>query len=95
MSVEREFGGVDETGERLLEYLFDTQCAMPPAVLAWNLSERGAEVSRRAVARRLRRLERVGLVERACEERGYYRIDDDGVAYLASTLDEAALRASE
>ncbi len=95
MSVERESAEIDETSERLLEYLFETRSAIPPAVLAWNLSERGEEVSRRAVARRLRRLERAGLVERACADRGYYRVGDDGLAYLAGTLNEASLRETQ
>ena len=94
MSVEREFSGVDETDERLLEYLFDTRSDLPPGVIAWNLSRRGAEVAETGVERRLDRLERVGLVERADADRSrnYYRVTDDGVAYLAGLLGGEALR---
>lgn len=92
VSVERQPASVDETDERVLEYLFEKRSDLPPAVVAWNLSRRGATVSPEAVGRRLRRLERAGLVEGVDEGRGYYRIDEIGVAYLAGTLDESALR---
>lgn len=90
MSVERERPAVDATGERALGYLFETRSDLPPAAIAWNLSRRGPDVSERAVARRLRRLERAGLVERV-DGRDYYRVADDGVAYLAGLLDRPAL----
>ena len=102
MSLERELGreregefeGPDETDERVLRYLFDTRSALPPAAIAWNLSEarEGAAVTEAAVARRLDRLERAGLVERvdADRERDYYRVTDHGVAYLGGLFDPAA-----
>ena len=90
MNVERERErsgefGMDETDERALESLFETRSALPPAI-AWNVSD---EVSATQVERRLRRLERVGLVERAGadRERDYYRVTEDGVAYLAGLFD--------
>lgn len=92
MSVEQEFAGVDATGERVLEYLFETRSDLPPPVVAWNLSRRGEDASEEAVAGRLQRFERAELVERVGEGREYYRIDDDGIAYLAGILDGAARR---
>ena len=91
MSLERE-RKFEEPDERLLQYLFDTQSALPPPAIAWNLP--GDGVSAVGVERRLTRLERAGLVERAGvdreQKRDYYRITDDGVAYLGGLFDPAA-----
>ena len=89
-----EFEPPDETGDRVLEYLFDTGSALPAPAIAWNLSgeREGAAETDAEIARRLARLERAGLVERvdAGRERPYYRVTRDGVAYLGGLFDPAA-----
>ena len=101
MNVEREgreregaFEWPDETDERVLEYLFDTRSALPPPAIAWNFSgtREEAAATDAEIERRLARLERAGLVERAGagRERNYYRITHDGVAYLGGLFDPAA-----
>ena len=91
---ERKFEILDETADRVLQYLFETRSALPPPAIAWNLSEtrEGVAATEAEVERRLDRLERAGLVERVGvdREQEYYRVTDDGVAYLGGLFDPGA-----
>ena len=67
----------------ILEILQESGLELPPAVISHNV----VGVSHPTVKRRLPILKEHGLVEKADEKRGYYRITDRGRAYLAGELD--------
>jgi len=71
----------------ILEMFEESDLTMPPAVVSYNLDG----VSHVTVKRRLRKLAEHGLLEKAEEKRGYYRITNRGRAYLAGDLSEADL----
>ncbi len=62
----------------LLEFFGETGITMPPAVVSYNIDG----VSHPTVKRRLLVSEDHGLLQKADENRGYYRITDRGRAYL-------------
>ncbi|OYR80253.1 MarR family transcriptional regulator [Halorubrum sp. E3] len=71
---------MNQTDDRVLELLAESDLILTPAVIAKNL-----EYTRNWVSRRIGRLEDAGLVEPV--DSGYYRITDRGRAYLAGELD--------
>lgn len=66
--------------DRILEMLASSGLVLSPSIIAYNLDR-----SREGVAKRIRKLERHGLIER--ETRGKYRITSEGRAYLDGDLD--------
>ena len=66
----------------ILELLDESDLDLPPAVISHNVDG----VSHPTVKRRLPILDEHGLVEKASEKRGYYRITERGRAYLAGNL---------
>ncbi|WP_165383945.1 transcriptional regulator [Natrinema altunense] len=75
------------TDERILEIL-ESGLLLSPQVIAKNIDK-----SRVHVNRRLSVLADYGMVTRV--ERGYYEIDDLGVAYLEGQLDADDLEATD
>ena len=67
----------------ILELLEESGLELPPAVISHNIDG----ISHPTVKRRLPVLQDHGLVKKISEKRGYYRITDDGRAYLAGELD--------
>lgn len=71
----------------ILELLEESGLEIPPAVISHNIDG----ISHPTVKRRLPVLEDHGLVAKAPEKRGYYRITDHGRDYLAGELDASDL----
>ena len=71
---------MNQTDDRILELLDESDLILTPAVMARNL-----DYTRNWVSRRVGKLESAGLVEPI--DSGYYRISDLGRAYLAGDLD--------
>jgi|AntRauMinimDraft_4_1070384.scaffolds.fasta_scaffold12573_2 Mn-dependent DtxR family transcriptional regulator len=71
---------MNQTDDRILELLDESDLILTPAVMARNL-----DYTRNWVSRRVGKLESAGLVEPI--DSGYYRISDRGRAYLAGDLD--------
>lgn len=65
-----------------LRLLAESDLALSPALLHFNLRERGAIISLPTVQRHLQELAGEGLVERVEESKGYYRITEAGRAHL-------------
>ncbi|MFB6172607.1 MAG: winged-helix domain-containing protein [Haloarculaceae archaeon] len=74
---------VDGASGEILELLATADLALPPTAIAVNLERRGVDVSRRTVQRRLAELRDQGLVEKALDEKGYYRTTERGRAFVA------------
>jgi predicted transcriptional regulator len=70
--------------DRILEMLDSSGLVLSPSIIAYNLDR-----SREGVAKRIRKLERHGLIHR--ETRGKYRITEEGTAYLNGELDVSSL----
>jgi predicted transcriptional regulator len=70
--------------DRILEALSSSEMILSPAVIAINIDK-----SRDEVNRRLSELVDYRFVERV--KRGYYRITEDGCAYLRGDLDASEL----
>lgn len=70
---------MNQTDDRILDLLEESELKLSPAVLAKNL-----ESSRSWVSRRLNRLVEAGLLSVA--EVSYYRITEKGRAYLSGDL---------
>lgn len=80
----------------ILEYLQETESALPPAVVAFNLDWQDlASPAHSTVKRRLRVLEDHCLVIQVEERSGYYAISEKGRKYLAGDLTLAELEADE
>lgn len=79
---------MNQTDDRILELLAESDLALSPAVVAVNL-----DYSRNWVSRRMGLLQDADLIETA--EGSYYRITDRGRAYLAGDLDADELEADE
>ncbi|WP_135855251.1 hypothetical protein [Halorussus salinus] len=80
----------------ILEFLADTNAALPPAVVAFNLEWQNiVSPAYSTVKRRMRKLTTHGLLEKVDQEAGYYAITDKGRAYLAGDLDAEALENDE
>ncbi|MDZ5810073.1 winged helix-turn-helix domain-containing protein [Halorubrum sp. AD140] len=71
---------MNQTDDRVLELLAESDLILTPAVIAKNL-----EYTRNWVSRRIGKLDDAGLVEQV--DSGYYRISDRGRAYLGGELD--------
>ena len=76
---------MNQTDDRILETLDESDLILTPAVLAKNL-----EYSRSWVSERISKLRETGLVENV--DGSYYRITDQGRAYLAGELDAEELK---
>lgn len=75
---------MNQTDDRILEALSESNMMLTPAVLAKNL-----DYSRTWVSNRLQKLVDVGLVDNP--ERSYYQITEKGRKYLSGDLDAEAL----
>ncbi len=75
---------MNQTDDRILELLDESDLALTPAVMAQNL-----DYTRNWVSRRVNKLEKAGLVDSI--ESGYYRITDRGRRYLMGEIDAAEL----
>lgn len=75
-----------KSDDAILELLFETDIALPPAVISFNI-----EVSHPTVRRRLPKLLEHDLVRKADEDKGYYEITEKGRKYLAGDLDASEL----
>ena len=71
---------MNQTDDRVLELLAESDLILTPAVIAKNL-----DYTRNWVSRRIGKLGDVGLVEPV--DSGYYRITDRGRAYLVGEID--------
>jgi DNA-binding HxlR family transcriptional regulator len=62
--------------------------SLPPTAVWQNLVEELNLVDRssKTISRRMTRLEKMGLLKKTDEKRGYYRFTDKGEAYLAGNL---------
>lgn len=76
------------TDDYILEVL-DSGLGLTPAVIAWNIDK-----GRTTVQKRLTPLASAGLIERV-DEKGYYKLTDDGRAYLEGDLDADDLEPAE
>ncbi|WP_424013664.1 winged helix-turn-helix transcriptional regulator [Halorubrum xinjiangense] len=70
---------MNQTDDRVLELLDESDLILTPAVIAKNL-----DYTRNWISRRVGKLEKAGLIE--SEGSGYYRISDRGRAYLTGNL---------
>jgi predicted transcriptional regulator len=70
---------MNQTDDRILELLDESELILTPAVIAVNL-----EYNRSWISRRISKLVDAGLVEAVND--GYYRITDHGQAYLDGEL---------
>ena len=71
---------MNQTDDRILELLAESDLILTPAVIGKNL-----EYTRNWVSRRIGKLEDASLVEPV--DPGYYRITDRGRAYLSGEID--------
>ena len=76
------------TDDYILETL-ESGLGLTPAVIAWNIDK-----GRSTVQKRLTPLASAGLIEKV-DEKGYYRLTDDGRAYLNGDLDADDLEPNE
>jgi Mn-dependent DtxR family transcriptional regulator len=87
------------TDDSILEFYLeqDEQLALPPTAVFVNLHDvyRTVEKSRDTVARRMRKLERAGLLEKVDDSRGYYSLTSKGRSYLSGELDAEDLQLEE
>lgn len=73
--------------EPILEFLEESNAALPPAVVEFNLDYKGiTSPAYSTVKRRMRKLEEHGFLRRVEGKSGYYVISDRGSAYLAGEL---------
>ncbi|WP_323190774.1 transcriptional regulator [Halostella sp. PRR32] len=82
---------MNEVDDSILEFFNSQgdQVSLPPTAVWYNLAEifEVTDKSRDTVARRMRGLDKAGLLEKVDEQRGYYRITDKGGAYLSGDID--------
>jgi len=71
---------MNQTDDRILELLDESDLILSPSVIAKNL-----EYTRNWISKRLSLLVNAGLIEQVDE--GYYVITDRGRAYLSGELD--------
>nr|WP_244257272.1 winged helix-turn-helix domain-containing protein [Halomicrobium sp. IBSBa] len=79
---------MNQTDDRILELLEESDLILTPAVLAKNL-----DYTRNWVSRRINKLLEAGLVEQI--DASYYRISDCGQAYLSGELGADELNRKE
>lgn len=78
----------------ILEFFYELggepSVALPPTVVWWNIVEDRQESDRASstVNRRMKQLREAGMLERAEQEKGYYRITQLGIDYLENDLDD-------
>jgi len=78
--------------EPILEFFTESNAAMPPAVVTFNLDWLGiASPAHSTVKRRMRKLATYGLLEKVDPDTGYYAITDTGRNYLAGEADPSEL----
>ncbi|ELK55830.1 phage PhiH1 repressor protein-like protein [Haloferax sp. BAB-2207] len=68
--------------DKILELLAQGCLALSKKAIMVNFELSGIDISYSTVKRRLPMLEDAGLVELVREQGGYYRITDQGIAYL-------------
>ncbi|WP_231186356.1 MarR family transcriptional regulator [Haladaptatus sp. DYF46] len=72
--------------DTILEFFEEHAIALPPAAVAYNI-----DFSYSHVRNRMRTLADHGLLLKVDEEKGYYGITDQGIAYLAGELEAKEL----
>ena len=77
--------------DSILEFLAEHEVALPPRGLEINLQRNNVGISYRTINRRLKELQRDGLVEKIDEKSGYYAITEKGRDYLSGELDASEL----
>lgn len=78
--------------DTILEYLQETELALPPRAISFNLTTReNVDISYTTVNRRLKQLLDHGLVKKEYEKGGFYSITDKGRSYLSGSLDSEHL----
>lgn len=79
----------------ILEMLYESDKALPPRVILFNLEyEDRAAPHRSTVKRRLKRLTNHGLTENI-DDSGYYIITEKGRSWIKDELDVAELKTEE
>jgi len=68
--------------DKILELLAQGRLALSKKAIMVNFELSGIDISYSTVKRRLPMLEEADLVELVREQGGYYRITDQGIAYL-------------
>lgn len=90
---------MNEVDDSILEFFNSQgdQVSLPPTAVWYNLAEifEVTDKSRDTVARRMRGLDKAGLLEKVGKQRGYYRITDKGRAYLSGELESEDLERNE
>lgn len=74
---------MNQTDDRILELLDESDLILSPAVIAVNL-----DYTRNWVSRRISKLVQAGLIEQTETDGAYYRISDKGRAYLSGEISE-------
>ncbi|MWV39729.1 transcriptional regulator [Natrialba sp. INN-245] len=90
---------MNEADDAVLEYLQELETeaghriALPPTTVWFNLVEELGVLDRsqNTISRRMNVLSEADLLEKTDEKRGYYRITDRGIAYLAGELEAKEL----
>lgn len=82
---------MNEKDDIILEYLDEVGSAEPPAVIHWNLEDRGADHVVRTTKRRLKKLRSEGLIKIVYEDGSYHRITEKGRQYLRGELDASKI----
>lgn len=79
---------------RTLEDTTDPRICLPPMAVWYNLVEQMGALDRSSatISRRMKILDKMGLLEKVDEKRGYYRMTDKGLAYLDGDLDAEDLQ---
>jgi DNA-binding PadR family transcriptional regulator len=78
--------------EPILEFLADSDAALPPAVVQFNLEWKDiVSPAYSTVKRRMRKLAEEELLEKVNPDAGYYAITEKGRAYLQGELDASEL----
>ncbi len=75
--------------DTILEFFEEHSIALPPAAVAYNI-----DFSYSHVRNRMRTLANHDLLQKVDEEKGYYEITDQGIAYLAGKLEAKELESS-
>lgn len=93
---------MNKTDDAILEYFESlevdgTRVWQAPTPVWLNLTQNLdlLDVSRNTISRRMGKLAEMELLERVDEERGYYRITNKGLAYLAENLEREDLIPNE
>lgn len=90
---------MNEADDAILEYLQELETdaghriSLPPTAIWYNLVEQLGVLDRsqNTISRRMNVLADAGLLDKTDEKRGYYRITDQGLAYLDGSLTSAEL----